>query len=132
MHKGLYFMFSLKGLLQAVGITLLFTIIISFIIGLFNMPSLPVIIYFLFLFSNIVIGIVAPLKNKHTPYAAAFLGSVSLTVLNYFAAYYMFNVYVLADPVQINNNLLLSTSLSLLAALFVVKIVYRKLGRENV
>jgi hypothetical protein len=125
-------MFSLKGLLQAVGITLLFTIITSFIIGLLNMQSLPVIIYFLFLFSNVVIGIIAPLKNKRTPYAAAFFGSVSLTVLNYSAAYYMFNVYVLADPVQINNNLLLSTSLSLLAALFVMKIVNRKLGKEYV
>lgn len=125
-------MFNLKGLIQAIGIVLLVTILTSFLIGFINIGSIPIIILAQFFITNVLIGIIAPIKNTQTPYTAAFLGSVTLTVLNYIVAYYMFNIYVLADPTQINNNLLLSTSIALITALFYKKLMLEKRRKQYV
>ncbi|MGM0831159.1 MAG: hypothetical protein ACQEU4_23455 [Bacillota bacterium] len=109
---------------------MLITILFSFIIGLINIGTVTLFIFVQFLLSNILIGILAPIKNSSTPFTATFLGSVTLTVLNYIVAYYVFNIYVLADPVQINNNLLLSTSISLAVALVYIKFFMRKSGKK--
>ncbi|MEI5907457.1 hypothetical protein WAK64_10350 [Bacillus spongiae] len=125
-------MFNFKGLIQSVGIVLLITILFSFFIGFFNIGSIPIIILVQFFITNALIGLLAPFKNIQTPYTAAFLGSITLTVINYVVAYFIFNIYVLANPAQISNNLLLSTSVALITALFSKEFIIGKLRKDYV
>lgn len=125
-------MFSLKGLLQDLGISLVFTIGFPFIFGLFNIGNVESHIIFNFLLSYISVGVLAPFWNRKTQYFAAFIGSVTLTVMNFTFSIFVLNIPVFTDPIDVNNNLTLSTVTSLLTAYVFLKIQERKQRESHV
>lgn len=116
-------MFALKNIIKALGTVVLLTTCISFIIGLFNLGSIPFLVVTFFLVTNVLMGIVGPLYNNQCPYVATFLGSITISVINYCVSYFVFEVNVLVDPDVLNSNLTIGTSISLITALITVRIM---------
>ncbi|KQL51016.1 hypothetical protein AN964_18480 [Heyndrickxia shackletonii] len=119
-------MFSLKGLLSTLGIALICTVVVSFLIGLLNIKYEFLGVSIIFLISYVVTGITAPLWNPKTPYFSSYLSSLFLTILNFFAALYVLDVNVLFNPDGVNNSLVLSSMTSLITTFIVVQIMKRK------
>ncbi len=92
-------MFDAKGFIQALGISILLTVIVSFIIGTIQVLAMEWTIIISFLVSYISIGIFGPMWNRKAPYFAAFLGGITLTVINF-----LFSIFVLRIPVFLNPD----------------------------
>ncbi|MGM8214851.1 hypothetical protein ACLIA0_04665 [Bacillaceae bacterium W0354] len=118
-------MFNTKKFIEAVGISLLITIVFSFLIGFFEFQSVEGLIIINFLVSYVGIGILAPLLNRKTPYTAAFLGAIVVTLINLLFSVYVHKLPVFEFPELINNNLASSVLVTMITALVVVSILKR-------
>ncbi|MGG3854668.1 hypothetical protein ABET36_09665 [Caldifermentibacillus hisashii] len=107
-------MFHFLGLLKAMSIPFIYMIVFGFISGFLPNMDLDLMIVLLFFPTYILIGILAPIYNKKTPYFASFIGSLSLSVLNFFFGHFFFELETLADPDRVNRSLVLSTSVSII------------------
>jgi hypothetical protein len=121
-------MFDVSGFLKTLGIVLLITITISFIMGFFNIGNITLFLLLMYSCTYILNGILAPIWNSKTPYFASYLSSITLTVFNLLFAFFVLDIMVFLDPVEINRGLVLNSTLSLLATLLTLKILKKKTG----
>ncbi|MEN0663933.1 hypothetical protein [Caldifermentibacillus hisashii] len=118
-------MFSLKGLFSTVGISLISTLVVSFLIGLLQINYEFLVVSIIFLVTYVVTGITAPIWNPKTPYFSSYLASIILTLFNFFAANYVLRVNVLFNPDGVNNSLVISTTTSLITTFIFLQITKR-------
>lgn len=124
-------MFSSRKLLQAVGVSLLITIVISFIVGFFPIPSFSGYVFFQMLITYGSLGYFSAKWNSKTPYTAAFLGGTIVSILSLFTAYFMFNVIILWDPEGVSRSIslaILFTMLVTVVTVFIQQIQLKKAG----
>src|SRR5699024_11414274 len=76
------YMFNFRGFIQTIGVSLIITMVYSFIIGFFNLMSVEWSIFTTFIVSYGSVGVFATLWNRQTHYFEEFLSTVDLTVLN--------------------------------------------------
>lgn len=98
-------MFDLKSFLQAVGLSLLISLIISIILGLIQFEN-----YTLFLFIQMLsfygtMGFFAVFFNPKTPFIASYLGAVIIALLNILFSNFVFGIWMFVNPTSINNIL---------------------------
>lgn len=98
-------MFELKSFLQAVGLSLLISLIISIILGLIQFEN-----YTLFLFIQMLsfygtMGFFAVFFNPKTPFIASYLGAVIIALLNILFSNFVFGIWMFVNPASINNIL---------------------------
>lgn len=115
-------MFSLKGLFSTVGISLISTLVVSFLIGLLQINYEFLVVSIIFLVTYVVTGITALIWNPKTPYFSSYLASIILTLFNFFAANYVLGVNVLFNPDGVNNSLVISTTTSLITTFIFLQI----------
>src|SRR5699024_559063 len=101
---------------------LIITMVYSFIIGFFNLMSVEWSIFTTVIVSYGSVGVFAPLWNRQTPYFAAFLSAVVLTVLNLIFSLIVLLIQVLAKPDIVNENLFSSTTFTMLIAFLFMQI----------
>lgn len=123
-------MFSLKGLLRTIGVSLLSTIFVSFILGFLNINNVVLSIGLIFIVSYITVGITAPIWNPLTPYFASYIGSLILTILNFIVAIYTLDTFVFFNPEGINNSIVISSMTSLLTTFIFIQIMKKKTGEQ--
>ncbi|UOQ83626.1 hypothetical protein [Gracilibacillus salinarum] len=123
-------MFSFRGFIQTIGVSLLIIIAYTFIIGFFNVLSVEWVIFTTFIVSYGSVGILAPLWNKQTPYSAAFLSAIVMSVINIMFSMIVLQIPVLIEPNTINENLFSSTVFSLVTAFLFLQI-NKRIGREK-
>ncbi|WP_156289396.1 hypothetical protein [Oceanobacillus salinisoli] len=123
-------MFHFRGLIQAIGVSLVFIIFYNFIIGVFNLLPVEWVVLSTFFVSYGSVGILAPLWNKQAPYTAAFFAAVVLSVINLMFSMIVLRIPVLFEPNTVNENLLSSTVFSLITAFLFIQI-NKRMGREH-
>lgn len=119
-------MFNLFGFFKSLGIVLLVFIGVSFFIGIFKINHVALSLILMYGSSYVLIGVLAPLSNRKTPYFASYLSSITLTVLNFLFAMFMMDILVFADPVEINRGLVWNSLISLVTTSIVLQIVKRR------
>lgn len=119
-------MFNLKGLLQALGLSLLVTMFFSFLFGFFGVVRIEVVIITIFFISYISIGVFAPIWNRKTPYFAAFIGSITLTVVQLSFSSFFLRLPTFIDPIGVNQSLTFNAVLSLLAAWVMITVLNKR------
>ncbi|RLQ91158.1 hypothetical protein [Falsibacillus albus] len=115
-------MFNLKGLLQAMGVSLLLTIIISLVIGMVNSLSITIAVVLMFIASYVSLGVLSPKWNRATPYFASFIGAITLSLINFWFASRFMGVEILTNPEAVNKSLVFSTLTSLITTYIVLQI----------
>lgn len=121
-------MFRLGKLVQAIGVSILITVLFSFIIGFFNIPSFTGYIFFQMMLTYGSLGYFAVKWNPDTPYTAAFLGATIVSILSIFTAYFLLNILVLWDPAGISRSMTWAILLTMLVAVITVYVKQRKAG----
>jgi len=119
-------MFNLKKFIEALGISVIITIIAGFIIGFFEFPTVEGVIYINFIITYVTVGILMPLFNRKVPYTAAFLGAISMTLINIIFSINVLQLPIFVYPEIVNENLLASTIATMLTAVIVVSILNRR------
>lgn len=119
-------MFNLKKFIEALGISVIITIIAGFIIGFFEFPSVEGVIYINFIITYVTVGILMPLFNRKVPYTAAFLGAISMTLINIIFSINVLQLPIFVYPEIVNENLLASTIATMITAVIVVAILNRR------
>ena len=119
-------MFNLKKFIEALGISVIITIIAGFIIGFFEFPSVEGVIYINFIITYVTVGILMPLFNRKVPYTAAFLGAISMTLINIIFSINVLQLPIFVYPEIVNENLLASTIATMITAVIVVSILNRR------
>lgn len=118
-------MFSFRGFIQTIGVSLIIVLVFSFIIGFFNLFPVEWVVFSTFIVSYGSVGVLAPMWNKRTPYFAAFLSAVVLTVLNLLFSVMVLRIPILFEPNVVNENLLSSVVFALIVAFLFLKINQR-------
>jgi hypothetical protein len=118
-------MFQTKKFLQIVGISMINTFLISFVLGLINFDSYVVFLIIQLLVTYGTIGILSVLWLPQTPYTAAYLGATSIALLNILFSYYIFNILVFADPSAINRSMSWAVITSILFV-YITKLIKSK------
>lgn len=118
-------MFQTKKFLQIIGISMINTFLISFVLGLINFDSYVMFLIIQLLVTYGTIGILSVLWLPQTPYTASFLGATSIALLNILFSYYIFNIMVFADPSAINRSMSWAVITSILFA-YITKLVKSK------
>jgi hypothetical protein len=118
-------MFQTKKFLQIVGISMINTFLISFVLGLINFDSYVVFLIIQLLVTYGTIGILSVLWLPQTPYTAAYLGATSIALLNILFSYYIFNIMVFADPSAINRSMSWAVITSILFV-YITKLIKSK------
>jgi hypothetical protein len=118
-------MFQTKKFLQIVGISMINTFLISFVLGLINFDSYAVFLIIQLLVTYGTIGILSVLWLPQTPYTAAYLGATSIALLNILFSYYIFNIMVFADPSAINRSMSWAVITSILFV-YITKLIKSK------
>ncbi|SEU05254.1 hypothetical protein SAMN05421676_11637 [Salinibacillus kushneri] len=121
-------MFQFTGLIRAMGVSILLTIFFSFLLGLINLLNVEWTIIVTFLITYISIGILAPMWNRDTPYFAVFLGSLSLTVINFLFSMVVLHIPVFTAPLEVNSSITTSIVTSLVTAYLLITIL-KRMGR---
>lgn len=121
-------MFQTKKFLQIVGISMINTFLISFVLGLINFDSYVVFVIIQLLVTYGTIGILSVLWLPQTPYTAAYLGATSIALLNILFSYYIFNIMVFADPSAINRSMSWAAITSILFV-YITKLIKSKSER---
>jgi hypothetical protein len=108
--------FNTIKFIQALGASVLVTIVVSFIIGFIPIES-----YGLFLFIQTLItygsmGFFAAKWNPKTPYTAAYLGALIISVCSLLLSHYVFNIFVFTNPDGVASSLSLAVVVSLFVA----------------
>ncbi len=119
-------MFNLKKFIEALGISVIITIIAGFIIGFFEFPTVEGVIYINFIITYVTVGILMPLFNRKVPYTAAFLGAISMTLINIIFSINVLQLPIFVYPEIVNENLLASTIATMITAVIVVSILNRR------
>lgn len=109
-------MFNTKKFLQAVGISILITITVAFLLGFLPMVPYGIYMAILVIASYGSMGYFAARWNVDTPYTAAFLGAVLISIMNLLISDLVFNIAVFLDPDGIGRSLSLAVTVSLLFA----------------
>lgn len=121
-------MFSMRKLIQAIGASILITVLFSFIIGFFNIPSFNGYIVFQMILTYGSLGYFSVKWNPKTPYTAAFLGATIVSILSILTSYFLLNILVLWDPAGIGRSMTWAVLLTLLVAIITVYMQQRKVG----
>ena len=121
-------MFSMRKLMQAIGASILITVLVSFIIGFFNIPSFNGYIVFQMILTYGSLGYFSVKWNPKTPYTAAFLGATIVSILSTLTSYFLLNVLVWWDPAGIGRSMTWAVLLTLLVAIITVYMKQRKAG----
>lgn len=119
-------MFNLKKFIEALGISVIITVIAAFIIGFFEFPTVEGVIYINFIITYVTVGILMPLFNRKVPYTAAFLGAISMTLINIIFSINVLQLPIFVYPEIVNENLLASTIATMITAVIVVAILNRR------
>ncbi|EPD51318.1 hypothetical protein HMPREF1210_01916 [Paenisporosarcina sp. HGH0030] len=114
--------------MQAIGASILITVLFSFIIGFFNIPSFNGYIVFQMILTYVSLGYFSVKWNPKTPYTAAFLGATIVSILSILTSYFLLNVLVLWDPAGIGRSMTWAVLLTLLVAIITVYMKQRKAG----
>src|SRR5699024_4320729 len=128
------YMFNFRGFIQTIGVSLIITMVYSFIIGFFNLMSVEWSIFTTFIVSYGCVGVFVSFWYRQTPYFAAFLSAVVLTVLNLLFSIIVLRIQVLAKPYIVNENLFSSTTFTMLIAFLFMQInkrIERKKSRSE-
>ncbi|MFC4388026.1 hypothetical protein ACFOZ1_09425 [Gracilibacillus marinus] len=123
-------MFQFRGFIQAIGVSLLLTLVYGFIIGMFNLLPVEWVVITTFLLSYGAIGVFAPLWNKKTPYFATFLAAIVFTVINILFSVIVLRIPVLFNPIAVNENLISSSVMALVTACIFMQI-NKRIERTN-
>ena len=121
-------MFNLKNFLQAVGASILLTILVSFILGFIDLGSYG---FYLFVQSILTYGSVGYFSakwNRETPYTAAYFGAIVIALISFIISNYVFNIAILLDSEGIGSNLSYAVIVSLIFAAITVPIQNRREG----
>ncbi|GAA0497262.1 hypothetical protein GCM10008986_25290 [Salinibacillus aidingensis] len=118
-------MFQFTGLIRAMGASIFLTIVISFLLGLMNVLNVQGTIIAAFLITYVSIGILAPLWNRETPYFATFMGSLTLTVLNFIFSIVVLHIPVFTSPLEVNDQITASIVTSFITAFLMITILKR-------
>lgn len=111
-------MFELKKFLQAVGLSLLISLIISIFLGLIQFENYALFLMIQMLSFYGTMGFFAVLFNPKTPFTASYLGAVIIALLNILFSNFVFGIWMFVNPASINNIL----SFAVLTALTVTAI----------
>ena len=125
---GFNYMFNTIKFLQALGASLLVTIIVSFIIGFIPINSINLFVFIQLLLTYGAMGYFAAKWNPQTPYTAAYLGALVIAVASFLLSHYVFNILVFTDPEGIARSLTFAVLTSLLAAYIYTVIRTRREG----
>ena len=98
-------MFQTKKFLRMLGIVIISTFFLSMILGLLNVDAYYVFITLQLLITYGTIGVLSVLWLPNTPYISAYLGAITMSLLNILFSYYIFNVMIFADPTGINASM---------------------------
>lgn len=111
-------MFDVKKFMQAIGLSLLLSIIVSVILGLiqFDNSIAFLIIQMLAFYGSM--GFFAVIFNPKTPFTASYIGALIIAMLNILFSNFVLGVWVFINPASINNML----SFAVLMALSVTAI----------
>lgn len=109
-------MFNTIKFFQALGASMLLTIVLSFLLGFIPMDS-----YGLFIVIQTVLtygstGFFTAKWNAETPYTAAFLGAIVIAFISFMVSHFVFNILVFANPEGIARSLSYAVIVSLLFA----------------
>jgi len=121
-------MFNTKKFFQAMGMSILLTIVISFILGFFPIN------YGIFLTIQTILtygsmGYFAVRWNSETPYTSAYLGALLLSLLNLVVSFLLFNIDVFGNPEGIVSSISFAVIVSLS---FATATAFLKSKREGV
>lgn len=121
-------MFNTMKFFQAIGVSILLTVVVTFIVSLIPFGSVG----FLLLFQMILIygsvGFFCARWNPATPYTAAYLGAVLLSFSSFLLYQFVFNIFIFADPDGIGRSMSLAVVFSLLFAYITVLIRKKREG----
>ncbi|MCG7344230.1 hypothetical protein MHZ92_08800 [Sporosarcina sp. ACRSL] len=111
-------MFETKKFLQAVGLSLLISVVVSTILGLVQFEHQMVFLIIQMLSFYGTMGFFAVVFNPKTPFIASYLGALIIAMLNILFANFVFGIWMFVNPTSINNIL----SFAVLTALSVTSI----------
>ncbi|QCR31542.1 hypothetical protein [Lysinibacillus sp. SGAir0095] len=109
-------MFNAIKFFQAIGASFLVTVIVSFLLGFFQIGHFG---FFLFLQTIITygsMGFFASKWNSETPYTAAYLGAVIMSFISILLSHFVFHIYIFTDPNGIARSMSIAVLVSLLVA----------------
>ena len=109
-------MFNTIKFLQALGASLLVTIVVSFIIGFIPMNGMNLFLLIQMVLTYGSMGYFASKMTPQTPYTAAYLGALIISVISLLLSHYVFNILVFTDPQGIARSLSLAVLTSLLVS----------------
>ena len=121
-------MFNPIKFIQALGASLLVTIVLSFIIGFIPMKSMNLFFLIQMVLTYGSMGFFASRWNPQTPYTAAYLGAVIISVMSLLLSHYVFNILVFTDPAGISRSFSLAVLTSLLVSYICTVIRTRREG----
>ena len=107
------------------------TIGISFLLGVLNVENYALFIGIQMLTTYGSMGYLGAKWNPGTPYFAAYLGALVLTLLNFCFAYFIMNIMVFLDPIGINRSISLAIVLTMSVSVLTVFISTKKVGAAH-
>ncbi|WP_252502255.1 hypothetical protein [Sporosarcina sp. Marseille-Q4943] len=116
-------MFETKKFLQAIGLSLLISVVLSFILGLIQFEHQSVFLLIQMLSFYGTMGFFAVVFNPKTPFTASYIGALIIAMLNILFANYVFGVWMFVNPSSINKILSFAviTALSVTAVTLLIK-----------
>lgn len=118
-------MFQTKKFLQMLGIAIISTFFLSILMGLLNFDGYTIFITLQLLITYGTIGVLSVFWLPDTPYISAYLGAITMSLLNILFSYYIFNVLIFADPTGINSSMSWAVIVSMVFA-FSTKFIISK------
>ncbi|WP_075618564.1 hypothetical protein [Paenisporosarcina indica] len=122
-------MFQTKKFLQMLGIAIISTFFLSILMGLLNFDGYHVFITLQLLITYGTIGVLSVFWLPDTPYISAYLGAITMSLLNILFSYYIFNVLIFADPTGINSSMSWAVIVSMVFAFSTKFIISKKESR---
>lgn len=121
--------FDTMKFFQAVGVSILLTIVISFLLGFIPIESYGVFLFIQTILTYGSMGFFAAKWNTKTPFTAAYLGAVIIAIISFILSHFIFNILVFSNPEGIARSLSYAVIVSLL---FAAATVFIRKKREGV
>ncbi|MEO4054203.1 hypothetical protein AAFN87_12240 [Solibacillus sp. CAU 1738] len=114
--------------LQAVGVSILLTVVISFILGFIPINNFAIFLFIQTILAYGSIGYFGAKWNLQAPYTAAYLGAVVIALINLLLSHFIFNILVFVDAGSIARSISLAVIVSMM---FAVVTIFIKNKREG-
>lgn len=121
-------MFNLIKFIQAVGVSILLTVVVSFVLGFFSIGNYGVFILIQTVLTYGSLGFFTAKWNPKTPYTAAYFGALLISFLSLLLSHFVFNILVFVDPEGISRSMSLAVIVSLAFAAVTVFIQTKREG----